>query len=1229
MVKRGVWFVFALILVLMVSFAFSNISVAKDSGMKVSSEVSKAIQNEGKARVIVVMKDSPSEFGKFSIAGSNARKEAIAEIGKEKVGHEFQSFNGFSASLTAEDIAKLETDDRVERIEYDIPVSIFLQQSVPLINASLAWRVQQSVINITGAGETICIIDTGVNYSHADLGNCTIKNLSLIGNIENLTTPVESAHNYTNNTDTTWKINYTGFSKIAVHFVNISLEYQGEVGGYDTFDRITIYDGNMSEVASYHGINGVIQDLWSPNVDGDTIYVRLKTDESFTDYGFYIDQIINGATNTTYNWSSCSKVIGGWNMVGNNPNPYDDHGHGTHVAGIAAANGAIKGVAPDAKIVAVKALNSAGNGWESDVLAGIEWCTNSSSVYNISVISMSLGTNCDTDPEYCFSSYCDVQESSYKKAINVAVGKNISVVIAAGNNGNKTAISSPACIRNATAVGWSNKDDTINSQSNRNNITDLFAPGTNINSTWITGGYRSDYSGTSMATPHVAGAFALVRQFYKLQSGFAPTPAYIQSELNKTGKLIDDSAQSGYNFSRIDILAAIMDINQAPNILFSSPVNGTAYNSSQITISISNSSDAIYVWWYNESANLTYAGTIPYGFAEGQHTILAWANDSFGKVNSTSVIFNIDTIFPTINFTSLTTANGTYSQNWIWANVTANDTNLEKIIINLYNSMGVVNSTSSATSPLFINITNLADGVYYLNASVNDSAGNVNYANTSIIILDTTAPTITIISPQNTTYNNRTQLVNISTTGASTVWFYNGTGNQTYTVPVNVLFNESSNNIIAYANDSAGNFNSTSRTFSIDTTPPNINIISPQNGSWQNALRFNVSLNEQGSVCWAAFNGTTNIIMTNTSSGMTYFYYINDAVVNETAANNNYNVTFSCNDTLGNLNVTTETRFFGIDTTAPTINLSGPPEGYSTNASVLSFNYTVNDTHSISNCSLVIDSSYVASHAGVSINVLDNFGVSISSLSATIHSWYIKCWDEAGNSVPSISRSFTKTGPAGSGNDGGGTTSTTTDTGGADEEYEGATYNLSRISIINGTTKNLRESDKIVFKINGTEHSLTMFDINFTSNVTRIKIRSTIITADLKVGESKKFDVTEDNYLDLYVKLENVKSPRANITIKEIYEKSIVNITTINTTAQNETKSWSIKETFSKIGSGIKRAWSASWGFIKDKKWWFIGGLIIVILAGMVIGIKIYMRRKGYRLNLGALFVKEGGSAGG
>ena len=116
---------------------------------------------------------------------------------------------------------------------------------------------------------------------------------------------------------------------------------------------------------------------------------------------------------------------------------YDDNGHGTHVAGIVAANGIIRGIAPDAKLIGVKILDLNGNGHitnaVSDLRNAINWCVQNRNSYNISVITMSLGT------DELFNDYCDGEILSWTSAINNATLFNISIAVATGNDGNSSA----------------------------------------------------------------------------------------------------------------------------------------------------------------------------------------------------------------------------------------------------------------------------------------------------------------------------------------------------------------------------------------------------------------------------------------------------------------------------------------------------------------------------------------------------------------------------------------------------------------------------------------------------------------------------------------------------------------------------------------------------------------------------------------------------------------------
>ena len=244
-----------------------------------------------------------------------------------------------------------------------------------------------------------------------------------------------------------------------------------------------------------------------------------------------------------------------YDFVNNDADPLDDFGHGSHVAGIVASeDSTYKGVAPDAKIVAIKVLSASGSGSTSDVISGVEWCTSNAATYNISVITMSLGNS------WRFSNYCDYA-SPESRSIDAAVGQGIFVSVASGNDyygyaGSRPGISGPACVKNATSVGATDDSDSITSFTNRDVHLDLLAPGSGIIATDYSGGHISK-SGTSMATPHVAGAAALLQQYSKEKYNKTLTPKEIEKRLKSTGKPINDTGGTGWVFPRIDVLSAI------------------------------------------------------------------------------------------------------------------------------------------------------------------------------------------------------------------------------------------------------------------------------------------------------------------------------------------------------------------------------------------------------------------------------------------------------------------------------------------------------------------------------------------------------------------------------------------------------------------------------------------------------------------------------------------------
>lgn len=196
-----------------------------------------------------------------------------------------------------------------------------------------------------------------------------------------------------------------------------------------------------------------------------------------------------------------SQLVPGWNYDSTSPNyntsnTQDDYGHGTHVAGIAAAttnNGAgVASVSFNARIMPVKVLNSTGTGNDQDIANGIVWAAD----HGAQVLNMSFG-----DTQY---------SQMLEDAVNYAYNDNCLVVAAAGNDSTNETFY-PAALVNAMAVSATDANDNLASFSNYGNDISVAAPGVNILSTYwaSSGSMYATLSGTSMAAPMVSGIAAL------------------------------------------------------------------------------------------------------------------------------------------------------------------------------------------------------------------------------------------------------------------------------------------------------------------------------------------------------------------------------------------------------------------------------------------------------------------------------------------------------------------------------------------------------------------------------------------------------------------------------------------------------------------------------------------------------------------------------------------------
>lgn len=219
------------------------------------------------------------------------------------------------------------------------------------------------------------------------------------------------------------------------------------------------------------------------------------------------------------------RAVSGWDFVDNDGDASDCNGHGTHVAGTVGST--TWGVAKNVNITAVRVLGCNGSGTNSGVIGGIDWVT-ANAVFP-AVANMSLGGG---------------NSAILDAAVQNAIDAGITFAVAAGNSNINACSGSPNRLPAAITVASSTSNDARSSFSNWGSCIDIFAPGSDITSTWSNGGINT-ISGTSMASPHVAGAIAL----------------YLQAHPNSTPAEVD-AGLSG--FATAD---KISNLNGSPNLL--------------------------------------------------------------------------------------------------------------------------------------------------------------------------------------------------------------------------------------------------------------------------------------------------------------------------------------------------------------------------------------------------------------------------------------------------------------------------------------------------------------------------------------------------------------------------------------------------------------------------------------------------------------------------------------
>lgn len=223
------------------------------------------------------------------------------------------------------------------------------------------------------------------------------------------------------------------------------------------------------------------------NLPLDSAYSYLQTGSGTTAY------IVDTGILSTHQQFS-GRVLSGYTAISDGNGTNDCHGHGTHVAGT--VGGSTYGVAKNVSLVPIRILGCDGSGASSNVIAGLDWILKNGK--KPAVVNMSLGGEAN---------------ASLDSAVENLFNNGYVMVVAAGNSNTDACSSSPARVSKAITVAATDSTDTRASYSNYGSCVDIFAPGSQINSSWIGSNTATKVlNGTSMATPHVVGVVAEMLQ---------------------------------------------------------------------------------------------------------------------------------------------------------------------------------------------------------------------------------------------------------------------------------------------------------------------------------------------------------------------------------------------------------------------------------------------------------------------------------------------------------------------------------------------------------------------------------------------------------------------------------------------------------------------------------------------------------------------------------------------
>ncbi len=454
----------------------------------------------------------------------------------------------------------------------------------------------------------------------------------------------------------------------------------------------------------------------------------------------------------------------------------DDNGHGTNVSAIVA------GVAPETDIIGLDVFRTDGYAYSSDIILAVDWAIRNKETYGIVALNLSLGGG-------QYTAQCS--SSSYEVAIGLARDAGILAAIASGNNGWTNSMSSPGCIPSGISVGavydssmgsisWSSCTDSTTAAdkvtcfSNAASFLDILAPGALIRA----GGYSM--GGTSQATPHVAGAIAVVAEAWPSDNADAR-----ENRLLDSGTTVTDH-RTGTSFPRLDVGEAVADAS-LPTISLEL-AGGEAWVSTRVVEArVTASASATEMCLQNtdtDTGSCSPWRTVDDYFywelstRQGEKTVSIWAKNAAGQVSDPATVsLSVDTLAPTTSGLTATRSGTRVSVSWDAP--TDDGSGVDRTVLAWTTGTTPPSScsagtlvTASGTTATLSSIS--ASTSVAMRLCVTDAAGNEASAETTVSLGESAAPTGTLtIGDGSTATASRNVTLYIDAPGATEVCLSN------------------------------------------------------------------------------------------------------------------------------------------------------------------------------------------------------------------------------------------------------------------------------------------------------------------------------------------------------------------------------------------------------------------------------------------------------------------------